>query len=54
MTDFESRLFSKFIGAPWGLQIGVPESLVSQIIGVLQAPGSTRMYLGQQGVGKCV
>ena len=28
--------------------------LVSLVIGVLQAPGRTCMYLGLQGVGKCV
>ena len=38
--------------------LGTPDqgtySQVSQIIGLLQAPSRTCMYLGQQGVGKCV
>ena len=38
--------------------LGTPDqgtcTQVSQIIGLLQAPSRTCMYLGLQGVGKCV
>ena len=45
-------MFTKNLNQPWGLQIGVPVFQVSQINGLLQAPGRTGMYLGVIGSGE--